>query len=263
VHPVGTGDRAHFRPAPTIAVVIPSRYQSTRLPGKPLAEIAGRPMIAHVYDRARAIEGAARVIVATDDERVAAAVRAFGGEARMTRADHRSGTDRLAEVAAGLDCDIVVNVQGDEPLVDAADVSAAVAALSADPELAIATLRYPIRDAAELASPHVVKVAVSRRGRALYFSRAPIPHWRGHAGAPAPGLTFKHIGVYVYRREALLALAARPPSPLELAESLEQLRALEHGDPIGTVEARHDAIGVDTPADLDHVRRLLAGSPAR
>jgi 3-deoxy-manno-octulosonate cytidylyltransferase (CMP-KDO synthetase) len=263
VHPVGTGDRAHLRPAPTIAVVIPSRYASTRLPGKPLAEIGGRPMIAHVHEKARAIAGAGRVIVATDDERVAEAVRAIGGEAWMTRADHRSGTDRLAEVAARLDSDLIVNVQGDEPLVDPGDVGAAVAALAADPELAITTLRYPIRDAAELASPHVVKVVVSGRGRALYFSRAPVPHWRDHGGAPAPRLAFKHIGVYVYRRAALLAIAALPPTPLELAESLEQLRALEHGFAIGTTEARHDATGVDTPADLDHVRRLLAGSPAR
>jgi 3-deoxy-manno-octulosonate cytidylyltransferase (CMP-KDO synthetase) len=262
VHPVGTGDRAHLRLAPTIAVVIPARYASTRLPGKPLAEIAGRPLVAHVYDRARAIAGESRVIVATDDERVAAAVRAFGGEARLTRPDHPSGTDRLAEVAADLDCDLVVNVQGDEPLVDPGDVRAAVACLASDAGLAIATLRYPMRDAEAFASPHVVKVAIDGRGRAIYFSRAPIPHWRGHGGAPAPGLTFKHLGVYVYRREVLLALAGLPPAPLELTESLEQMRALEHGYAIGTVEAGHDAVGVDTPADLDHVRRLIAGASA-
>jgi len=259
VHPVGSHDRAHDRPAVSVIAVIPARFDSTRFPGKPLADLAGRPMIEHVYRRAAATPGVDRVIVATDDERVRQAVERFGGEAAMTSARHRSGTDRLAEVAASLPCDVVVNVQGDEPLIEPAAIGAAVAALVDAPDVHITTLRRRLVDPREYASPHVVKVVVDRRGDALYFSRAAIPHERGGAAATPPRGAYKHIGLYVYRRECLLALAALEPTPLELAESLEQLRALEHGLRIRTVETVHDTIGVDTPEDLEHVRRLLAG----
>ena len=259
MHPVGSHDRAHDRPAVSVIAVIPARFDSTRFPGKPLADLAGRPMIEHVYRRAAATPGVDRVIVATDDERVRQAVERFGGEAVMTSARHRSGTDRLAEVAASLTCDVVVNVQGDEPLIAPEAIGAAVAALVGSPEVEITTLRRRLVDPAEYASPHVVKVVVDRRGDALYFSRAAIPHERGgHGQRPPPG-TYKHVGLYAYRRTCLLALAALEPTPLELAESLEQLRALEHGLRIRTVETVHDTIGVDTPEDLEHVRRLLAG----
>jgi 3-deoxy-manno-octulosonate cytidylyltransferase (CMP-KDO synthetase) len=216
-------------------------------------------MIEHVYRRAAATPGIGRVIVATDDERVRRAVERFGGEAAMTSAAHRSGTDRLAEVAASLPCDIVVNVQGDEPLIEPAAIGSAVAALVDAPDADITTLRRRLVDPLEYASPHVVKVVVDRKGDALYFSRAAIPHDRGGRGGTPPPGTYKHIGLYVYRRHSLLKLAALEPTPLELAESLEQLRALEHGLRIRTVETVHDTIGVDTPEDLEHVRRLLAG----
>jgi 3-deoxy-manno-octulosonate cytidylyltransferase (CMP-KDO synthetase) len=254
--PVAIGADETLRPpSPRSIVVIPARFESTRFPGKPLAQIAGRPMIEHVYRRAAASRLVSRVIVATDDVRIADAVRAFGGEARMTRPTHRSGTERLAEVAASLDCDLVVNVQGDEPLVEPGMIDEAIAPVAADAAVPMATLRRAIDDPAEISSPHVVKVVVDRRDRALYFSRAGIPARRESAGGPARA--FKHIGLYVYRREFLLSLAALPPTPLEQAEVLEQLRALEHGYAIVAVETRFDSIGVDTPDDLERVRAVL------
>lgn len=210
-------------------------------------------MIEHVYRRALACTSAGAVLVATDDERVARAVEAFGGRVRLTSAAHRSGTDRLAEVAAGLDCDLVVNVQGDEPLIEPAMIDEAIAPLAADAELAMSTLRRRIDDPADFVNPNVVKVVVDRQNRALYFSRGPIPFVR--SGGPHDA-AFKHIGVYVYRRACLLALARLEPTPLERAESLEQLRALEHGIPITVVETAHDSIGVDTPDDLERVRHI-------
>ncbi len=223
-------------------------------------------MIEHVYRRAAAARSATAVIVATDDLRVAEAVQAFGGDVRMTRASHRSGTERLAEVAASLACDLVVNVQGDEPLIDPRMIDEAVAPLAADPTLPMGTLRRAIDDDAELASPHVVKVVVDCSDRALYFSRAAIPR-RRDPGGPMTAGTFKHIGLYVYRRDFLLTLAALPPTPLEEAEVLEQLRALEHGYRIVAIETSFDSIGVDTPDDLDRVRALVererAAAPAR
>jgi 3-deoxy-manno-octulosonate cytidylyltransferase (CMP-KDO synthetase) len=235
--------------------IIPARYQSTRLPGKPLAEIDGRPMIEHVYRRACASPVIDAVIVATDDERVRAAVEAFGGLAWMTRPDHRSGSDRLAEVAAALSCELVVNVQGDEPLLAPEMIAEAVAPLAADASIPMGTL-CTVLDAGDLADPNVVKVVRDQRDFALYFSRAPIPFSRGMAGGAAAAR--KHIGLYVYRRQFLLEFARLAPTPLEQAESLEQLRALEHGFQIKTVETSHDSVGVDTPADLDRVRRLVA-----
>jgi 3-deoxy-manno-octulosonate cytidylyltransferase (CMP-KDO synthetase) len=214
-------------------------------------------MIEHVYRRASSARGVSEVIVATDDQRIADAVAAFGGQARMTSADHPSGTDRLAEVAAGLTCDIIVNVQGDEPLIEPAMIEEAIAPLGADSGLQMATLRRRIEDPAELQNPNVTKVVVDRDGYALYFSRAAIPFTR--AGCP-PAPAWRHIGLYVYRRECLLRLTALPPTAMEQAEALEQLRALEYGIRIKAVETAHDSIGVDTPDDLARVRQLMPGS---
>jgi 3-deoxy-manno-octulosonate cytidylyltransferase (CMP-KDO synthetase) len=220
-----------------------------------LADIGGRPMIEHVYRRASAARSVASVIVATDDERIARAVESFGGTCRMTSSTHRSGTDRLAEVAATLPCDLVVNVQGDEPLIEPAMIEEAVAPFAADPALQMSTLRRRIEDPSELVNPNVTKVVVDLDGYALYFSRAPIPLAReGSPAAPA----WRHVGLYVYRRECLLELSRLAPTPLELAEALEQLRALEHGIRIKAIETQYDSIGVDTPEDLERVRRLTA-----
>lgn len=243
---------------PRTVVVIPARYHSSRFPGKPLADLHGRPMVVHVADRAAAVPGVERVIVATDDRRIADAVHAHGHAAAMTRPDHASGTDRLAEVAASLDCDLVVNVQGDEPLIAPSMIGAAVAACAADASLPMATLRRRLERREEFESPHVVKVVVDARENALYFSRAPVPFGRDAEGHFPAGAAFKHIGLYVYRRDVLLALARLSPTPLECAESLEQLRALEHGIRIRAVETGEDSIGVDTPEDLQRVRDLAA-----
>jgi len=258
VHPSSTGFAVDTIPLQTVAI-IPARFASTRFPGKPLADIDGRPMIEHVYRRATLASSVSRVIVATDDLRIATTVIAFGGEVKLTRADHPSGTDRLAEVAAKLDCDIVVNVQGDEPLIDPGAIDEAVAAF-ADPAVLISTLYRRITDPAELKNPNIVKIAIDRGGFALYFSRAPIPYVRDPRGGWPP--MYRHIGLYAYRRNALMVLAALEPTPLERAEALEQLRALEHGIRIKTVETAYDSFGVDTPEDLEQVRRLLAATAA-
>ena len=213
-------------------------------------------MIEHVYRRAAAASTVSRVIVATDDLRVATRVSDFGGHVRLTKATHPTGTDRLAEVAATLDCDIVVNVQGDEPLIDPRSIDQAVAPLVADPSLPMTTLYKRITHPAELDNPNVVKVVVDRGGFALYFSRAAIPHMRHPNGGWPP--LYRHIGLYAYRRAALLVLANLEPTPLERAEALEQLRALEHGIRIKAVETEYDSISVDTLEDLEQVRRLLA-----
>ena len=211
-------------------------------------------MIEHVYRRAASARSVNAVVVATDDPRIAAAVEGFGGIARLTRSSHVSGTDRLAEVAEDLACDIVVNVQGDEPLIDPEMIEEAIEPLESDPELMMSTLCQAISDESDYASPHVVKVVVDRDGCALYFSRAPIPFVRD---AGVDRRAYKHIGLYAYRRSFLLAFSRLQPTPLEIAESLEQLRALEHGFRIRTVETHHDSIGVDTPEDLERVRRLV------
>jgi 3-deoxy-manno-octulosonate cytidylyltransferase (CMP-KDO synthetase) len=213
-------------------------------------------MIEHVYRRAALSKVVSRVIVATDDLRIAAAVTRFGGEVRLTRANHATGTDRLAEVASTLECDIVVNVQGDEPLIDPGAISEAVAPLADDPSIHITTLYRRITDPADLKNPNLVKVALDRGGFAMYFSRAPIPYLRDPRGGWPP--LYRHIGLYAYRRSALLVVAALEPTPLERAEALEQLRALEHGIRIKAVESAYDSLGVDTPEDLENVRRLLA-----
>jgi 3-deoxy-manno-octulosonate cytidylyltransferase (CMP-KDO synthetase) len=212
-------------------------------------------MIEHVYRRTAAARSIASVIVATDDERIHRAVQAFGGESRMTSPTHQSGTDRIAEVAATLSCDVVVNVQGDEPLIDPAMIDEAVAPFSGDPSLLMSTLRRRIEDEADRENPNVTKVVVDRDGFALYFSRAPVPFTR-EAAPPAPA--WRHVGLYVYRRDCLLRLAALPPTDMERAEALEQLRALEYGIRIKAVETQFHSLGVDTPEDLTRVRAMFA-----
>ena len=236
--------------------VIPARFGSTRLPGKPLLEIAGQPMIQHVYARAASSQ-AKRVLVATDDQRIADVVRGFGGECVMTAADHPTGTDRLAEVAdlLGLSADaIVVNVQGDEPLLPASAIHQVASMLETHPEASIATLCEPIQDESEIDDPNQVKVVRSQSGRALYFSRARIP---GHP-TEAYGTHFRHIGLYAYRAGFLRDFATWRPTPLEQFERLEQLRALEH-DRLIQVDVAFESIpaGVDTEQDLALVRQQL------
>lgn len=245
------------------SVLIPARLASTRLPDKPLADLGGRPMIVRVAERA-ARSGAARVVVAADDERIVQACAAHAIDALLTRRDHASGSDRLAEACErlGLDgSDIVVNVQGDEPLIDPALVARCAALLSARTDCAVATAAHPIVDAADHANPNVVKLVCDAEGRALYFSRAPIPCWRdapalGALPEPAP---LRHIGLYAYRAGFLRRFPTLPPSPLERIESLEQLRVLWHGERIA-VQLSEEAPGpgVDTPADLARVRALMA-----
>lgn len=254
-----------------IVAIIPARFASSRLPGKPLADIHGKMLIQRVWERARAATLPGRVLIATDDERIAAAVRGFGGEVAMTSSAHPTGTDRVAEAARALDADIVVNVQGDEPLLDPAGIDAAVRPLHEDPRLSMATLSLPLTALDEMLSPSVVKVVTDAAGDALYFSRSPIPHVRagggvGEAAAAAleKGLARRHVGLYAFRRDALLRFAAWPPSPLEQAEGLEQLRALHHGMRIRVVETEGAAsVAVDTAEDLERVRALLARSPSR
>jgi 3-deoxy-manno-octulosonate cytidylyltransferase (CMP-KDO synthetase) len=247
----------------SVLAIIPARFHSTRLPGKILADIAGKPMIEHVYRRASAATRVHGVIVATDDERIAAAVRGFGGAAIMTRPDHVSGTDRIAEAVATLPCRVVVNIQGDEPLIDPAVIDAAVEPLLADNSLEMSTVSRPFASTDEFRNPNVVKVVTNLAGDALYFSRASIP-----ATAPSaplqnrvPPAASAHVGLYVYRRETLLKLAATPAVPLELEESLEQLRALALGIRIRVVATNHVAAGVDTPEDLERLRTMFLTSP--
>jgi 3-deoxy-manno-octulosonate cytidylyltransferase (CMP-KDO synthetase) len=254
-----------------VVALIPARYASTRLPGKPLLDIAGKPMILHVVARARLCPAIQRVIVATDDQRVFDAVTQAGEEAWLTSSAHRTGTDRLAEVAAQLDAEIIVNVQGDEPLIEPATIEAALAPLLADDSIVMSTTCEPLESAADVLNPNVVKVVVDAAGCALYFSRNPVPYPRNEVlthGTLAAALEAqpellarfaKHTGLYVYRREFLLKYAKLPPTPLEQAEALEQLRALEHGYRILVVKVAQRSISVDTPEDLALVRQLLQG----
>jgi 3-deoxy-manno-octulosonate cytidylyltransferase (CMP-KDO synthetase) len=236
-----------------IVGVIPARFASTRLPGKPLLSDTGRPLVRHVVEAARRAQSLGRILVATDDRRIADAVEAFGGEAVMTRADHATGTDRVAEVAARLEgARIIVNLQGDEPEVSGEALDRVVAMLEADPEAPMATLATPIRDEATYRDPACVKVVCSARGRALYFSRSPIPCHRD--GLPEPSTSPRpighlHLGLYAYRRDFLLSIAGLPPSPLEAAEKLEQLRVLDAGYPIAVGIVDEPSIGIDTPED--------------
>ncbi|MCU0788776.1 MAG: 3-deoxy-manno-octulosonate cytidylyltransferase [Verrucomicrobia bacterium] len=236
--------------------IIPARYASTRFPGKPLALIAGKPVLQHTVEQCRQARALSEVIVATDDERIARVASGWC-QVEMTRPDHVSGTDRVAEVAARRTCNAVVNIQGDEPLVDPAVIDAVAQALT---EADMSTAATPIRDAAMLANPAVVKVVVGLDGHALYFSRSLIPYPR-EGGEPrfppqAPR-HLRHLGIYGYRREALLRVVGWPVSPLEAAEKLEQLRALENGLPIRVVLVEDEGIGVDTPDDVARVEALL------
>lgn len=243
-------------------IIIPARHGASRLPGKPLREIAGAPMIRHVWERARE-SGAERVIVATDDARIAEAVQAFGGEARMTRSDHASGTDRLAEVAraeALAPETVVVNLQGDEPLMPPALLAQVAGMLEAAPAAAMATLATPVRDAAELENPNVVKVVAAADGRALYFSRAPIPWDRDGRAAERLAAARRHLGIYAYRVAFLQRYPTLAPAPLERLEQLEQLRALANGEHIQVADAATlPGPGVDTAEDLKRVAALLSG----
>jgi 3-deoxy-manno-octulosonate cytidylyltransferase (CMP-KDO synthetase) len=241
---------------PVIAV-IPARFDSTRLPGKALAEIGGVPMIVRVWRQVRQARSLKRVIVATDDERIARVIREAGGEAEMTANTHQSGTDRIAEVAARIDAEIYLNVQGDQPFIAPADLDALAAPMLADRSLAMATLATPIRDDEEWYNPNKVKVVCDARGDALYFSRSPIPFERD-GGRPA--MARRHIGVYGYRRDFLLEFAALEPGVLEQIEKLEQLRALERGYRIRVVASVALSLEVDTPEDLARANRVAAAN---
>ncbi|RMF86247.1 MAG: 3-deoxy-manno-octulosonate cytidylyltransferase [Nitrospirae bacterium] len=244
-----------------ILAVIPARYDSSRLPGKPLVEIGGRPMVQWVYEAAARVPSVERVVVATDDERVVRAVERFGGEVVLTSPAHPSGSDRVAEVARRLGPEVVVNLQGDEPLIEPHVVEDALRPLLEEPEVAMSTLCTRIHDEAAWRDPNVVKVVRADNGDALYFSRAPIPHPR--EARPLEALpVFKHLGLYCYRAPFLERITELPPSPLERIERLEQLRVLEAGYRIRVVETAHDTVGVDTPEDLERVRRLVVGSDA-
>lgn len=244
--------------------MIPARYASSRFPGKVLAPIpdgsgSSKSMLRHVYERAASARYLSSIIIATDDERVFQEAKKFGAPVRMTRADHPSGTDRVAEVASSENAELVVNVQGDEPLLDPTAIDAAVLPLLDDPSIPMGTLKKEIEDPREIDDPNVVKVVTNRAGNALYFSRSTIPHVR-RLGGSGRAPYYKHIGLYVYRRDFLLGYSDLPVGPLEQAERLEQLRALENGHPIRVVETEYESIGVDTPADLERVVRLFAGS---
>ena len=233
--------------------VIPARYSSTRLPGKPLKDICGKPMICRVWERASRAESVAEVIVATDDARIIQAVEKHSGRAMMTRADHKTGTDRLAEVAAHFpDVDVIVNVQGDEPLIEPSLIDELVAEFVKDSELQMATVATELTDAAEMNNPNNVKVVLDRYNDALYFSRSLIPYPRNAGNAK----TFKHIGIYAYRRQFLIDYAKMEPTPLEQAESLEQLRALENGFKIRVIKSACRFVGVDTEEDLRLVNEI-------
>jgi 3-deoxy-manno-octulosonate cytidylyltransferase (CMP-KDO synthetase) len=238
-----------------VAVVIPARYGSSRLPGKPLAELLGKPMIQWVYEKALQVDEVDSVVIATDDERIRDVVEGFGGRAVMTSVDHASGTDRLCEVMTEVEADIYLNLQGDEPLVRPEDLSLLVSGMQADPRVEVGTLCHAI-DTDEAQKPNAVKVVLGQEGNALYFSRSPIPYPR-EAGAH-PGYV-KHVGVYAYRREVLTRYASLPPSALEQTEQLEQLRLLSAGMRIRTFEVAPTGPGVDTPECLERVRAIMAG----
>ena len=247
--------------------IIPARYASSRLPGKALADIAGKPMIQHTYERVQQAALVSRILVATDDNRIVQAVESFGGRAVMTAPDHATGTDRLAEVAATLTDDLIVNVQGDEPLIHPEMIDTVVRLLAEEPALPMSTLRIRIETPDDIFNPAITKVVTDLNGYALYFSKGPIPFCRNEWGdfmrrgtdLPdfVPPQVACHVGLYAYRREFLLHYAELPPTPLEQLEQLEQLRVLEHGYRIKVADTTHTSIGVDTPEDLERARRFL------
>lgn len=246
--------------------VIPARYGSSRFPGKVLARIGSKSMLEHVFERASQARYITSIIIATDDKRIEDAARAFGAPVRMTRADHASGTDRAAEIASAETAELIVNIQGDEPLIDPYAIDAAILPLADDPSIQMGTLKKRIEDPREIGDPNVVKVVTNRSGNAIYFSRSTIPYVRDLGDVQGAGLRvprslhYKHIGLYVYRRDFLLRYSDLPVGPLERAERLEQLRALENGYPIRVVETDYESLGVDTPEDLERVSRLFAAS---
>ncbi|MBM4259485.1 MAG: 3-deoxy-manno-octulosonate cytidylyltransferase [Deltaproteobacteria bacterium] len=250
-----------------VVALIPARYGSTRFPGKPLALLRGKPMIQHVYEQTQAVHGLSRIIVATDDERIANVIRKVGGEVAMTRSDHPTGTDRLAEVAEQLNADLIVNVQGDLPFFPATLAQDAVNVLAEAPTAVMSTVKTPIYDNQEWHNINVVKVVTDHNGFALYFSRSPIPFVRSpeskvqglepRAQSPEPVLGYRHIGLYVYRRDFLFTFTKLPRTPLEQTEQLEQLRALEWGYRITVSETERPTIEIDTPEDLRRAEEAM------
>jgi 3-deoxy-manno-octulosonate cytidylyltransferase (CMP-KDO synthetase) len=242
----------------SFAVVLPARYQSTRFPGKPLALLAGRPLIEWVYRRAERIRGAGEVVVATDDVRIVEAVGKFGGRVVMTSNTHRTGADRVAAVARDLDYDVIVNLQGDEPVVPEGLVEGMVSAVR-DMEEGIVTACHRIHDPTDLENPNVVKIVMNDLGRVLYFSRSPIPYgaWKSFHGRSAIGAAYRHIGIYAYKKQSLLEFAELQPSKLEMKEGLEQLRALENGMAMRVIISEKPTAGVDVPGDIKNVEKLL------
>jgi len=238
------------------AVIIPARYASTRFPGKPLHVIAGKPLIQHVWERCRHCRNVSAILIATDDERIATAACGFGADVCMTSPDHQSGTDRIAEAARSLpDATHIINVQGDEPLISPELVDELASRMAADPAIGMITAVHPLHDPALMDNPNIVKCVLTRDGRALYFSRSRIPHPRGSH----PSLTcWRHMGIYGFSRIFLEQFVAWEPSPLEVTESLEQLRALENGAPIHIVITGHDSPGIDTPEQAREVEELIA-----
>jgi 3-deoxy-manno-octulosonate cytidylyltransferase (CMP-KDO synthetase) len=237
--------------------VIPARFSSSRFPGKVLALISSKTMLQHVYERTSQSRYLTSTIIATDDARVHTVARSFGARVVMTRPDHPSGTDRVAEVASSENAEIIVNIQGDEPLIDPAAIDTAILPLVHEPDVVMATLKKRIEIPREIADPNVVKVVTDAQGDAIYFSRCPIPYLRQDRGAAMGAPYFKHIGLYVYRRDFLLGYSSLPVGPLEQAERLEQLRAIENGFRIRVVETEYESLGVDTPEDLERVSRLV------
>ncbi|MFA6448423.1 MAG: 3-deoxy-manno-octulosonate cytidylyltransferase [bacterium] len=229
--------------------IIPARYEATRFPGKPLFPIAGKPLIQHVFERCVKATKLESVVVATDDERIYKVVEGFGGRAVMTRSDHPTGTDRLAEVAGGLDCDLLVNVQGDEPLMDPELIDTAVIRFSAIPDFKFGSAMTPIENEEDIQNPNVVKTVVGQNGQALYFTRFPAPYRRKLTTVPV----YQHIGFYVYSREFVIEYSKMAPTPLEQTECLEQLRALENGIRIDMIETKYRGIGVDAPEDVARI----------
>ena len=243
------------------AIVLPARYESSRFPGKPLATIQGRPLIQWVFEAAKKIQGAEKVIVATDSRRIYQAVEEFGGDVILTSARHATGTDRVAEIAESLDYDTIVNLQGDEPILPQGLVEDMVSALNGSSGTDIVTACHPLQNRQELDNLNHVKVVMDSSGRALYFSRSPIPcHFERNGRLPDTFQAFRHIGIYVFRRPALIRFASLPPSRLEMSEGLEQLRALEHGMEIRLVISSQLTIGVDVPDDIKIVEKELAAN---
>ncbi|MGD0908912.1 MAG: 3-deoxy-manno-octulosonate cytidylyltransferase [Candidatus Acidiferrales bacterium] len=245
-------------------VVIPARYAATRLPGKPLVFLGGKPMIERVWERTRRAKKVSRVIIATDDQRIIQAAAAFGGEAVLTRSEHRSGTERVAEVAAtmhSVENEIFVNVQGDEPLIEPEAIDTLIDAIESEEGVLVATLMVPIAKPADIMDPNIVKVVLDFDGNALYFSRAPIP-WVRDRNAPVHAQHMKHLGLYAFRRAALLDFPTLPLGDLERIEQLEQLRWMENGYKIRVAETAHDSVSVDVPEDVERVERLIRNAHA-